>query len=106
MTATYKDAKKLGTLDQGLIDLMEQVLGDKPTSSLIGIGPEASIFGNLTGRQSNKITATMDELIKQTQIENARVSHALGLDPWSDPLNLDAAEPAGGNVTSSNPLGI
>lgn len=105
MTAAYKDAKKLGTLDAGLLELMDSILGDTPTSSIFGIGPEANILGNLTGRQSKKISSSMQQLIDETAIENARNAHLLGKEPWSDPLDLDLPKPNTQN-TSTNPLNI
>lgn len=107
MTAVYKDAKTLGTLDAGLLELMDQILGSKPTSSLFGIGEEGNIFANATGRRSSRISSSMQQLIDQTQLENARVAHSLGKNPYSNPLDLDLDnETAPVNNASTNPLGI
>lgn len=101
MTAAYKDAKKLGTLDAGLLELMDSILGEEPTSTFF-------VTENLTGKKSKKISTAMQELIDQTAIENARSGHLIGKEPWSNPLDLDFDEVRQNSTqnTSTNPLGI
>lgn len=109
MTAAYKDAKKLGTLDSGLLTLMDSILGDKPTSSIFGSGEEGNIFANITGRRQRRVSNQIGELIDQVQLENARDAYLLGIDPWSDPLGLDVLRKEAQstvNESSTNPLGI
>lgn len=84
MTSAYKKAETLGTLDRGVLDLMDQILGEKPTSSVVGWGPEGGIFTNVTGRKSSKISSAIDELIKNTSATQAKAKLRLGIDPTID----------------------
>ncbi len=74
MTAAYKDAKKLGTLDAGLLTLMEGIIGEEPTS---GFG----FLKNATGNRSDRIIAQIDQLIDTTSKENAKSKLRLGINP-------------------------
>lgn len=75
MTASYKDAKKLGTLDQGVLTLMEGLIGEEPTSGFWSVGR------NATGIRSGRIVAQIDQLIEATQNENAQTLIRLGINP-------------------------
>ncbi len=72
MTAAYKDAKKLGTLDEGLLTLMESLLGVEPIS---GLWP----FKNLFGGPATRIVSSIDSLIDTTQQELTRGEERLGI---------------------------
>lgn len=86
MTAAYKSAETLGTLDRGVLDLMDQMLGAKPTSSIIGLGEEGNIFANTTGRRANKISASLDTFITEASKSKAQSQLRLGIDPTQDYL--------------------
>jgi len=81
MTAAYKKAETLGTLDQGVLRLMDQILGEKPTSSIVGWGEEGNAVANFWGKRSNRIVSAMDELIATTKASNAKAKLRLGIDP-------------------------
>lgn len=86
MTAAYKSAETLGTLDRGVLDLMDQLLGAKPTSSIIGFGDEGNIFANTTGRRSDKISASLETFINEAVKSKAQSQLRLGIDPTQDYL--------------------
>lgn len=71
MTAAYKDAKKLGTLDTGLLTLMEQILGEEPTSTW-------NPFRNVTGQRSERLKSQVDSLIQTTDQEIKVAKERLG----------------------------
>lgn len=82
ITAAYKDAKTLGTLDKGVLQLMEGIIGEEPTSGAFTFG------ANFFGGKSNRIVNQLDELIETTSTENAQAALRLGLDPMAyDLLN-------------------
>jgi len=105
MTAAYKKAETLGTLDQGVLTLMNQILGEKPTSSIVGWGEEGNITANITGKRSDRIVSAMDELIATTQASNAKAKLRLGINPTID-TSLDTESDAEINqaygVTTAN----
>ena len=74
ITAAYKDAKTLGTLDAGLLTLMEGIIGEEPTSGL-------KFMKNASGNRSERIVAQLDELIEATSNETAKAKLRLGIDP-------------------------
>lgn len=74
MTAAYKDAKKLGTLDEGLLTLMEDIIGIEPTSGLF------TPFKNIFRGPQKQIIANIDTLIDTTNNELERDKQKLGLE--------------------------
>ena len=98
MIAAYKKAKTLGTLDQGVLDLMDMILGKEPTSGLFT--PLKNIFGG----PSNKIISQMDTLIGQLEEDLMEDNGILGgggtgvlpeedineFDSWYDYYSQDA----------------
>lgn len=91
MTAAYKDAKTLGTLDAGLITLMEDVIGTEPTST---INP----FKNAGNKKSDRIIGSIDSLLETTAIETARAKNRLGIIEISDDeaeIELEYGVPVG-----------
>ena len=74
MIAAYKDAKTLGTLDAGVIKLMDGIIGDEPTSGLY-------FTKNFFGGKGDQIVSQLDELIETTGKENIQSSLGLGIDP-------------------------
>jgi len=84
MTAAYKKAEQLGTLDTGVLNLMAQVIGEKPVSSIVGWGEEGNVFTNITGRKSRRVVEAMDQLIETTESKKARAQLQLGIDPLLD----------------------
>lgn len=74
ITAAYKDAKQLGTLDKGVLELMSGIIGEEPTSGVY-------FTQNLFGGKQNRIINQIDELIETTGRENAQASLRLGIDP-------------------------
>lgn len=79
MTAAYKQAETLGTLDEGVLRLMEGILGEEPTSTL-------NPFTNITGRQSRQVVSAMDKLIETTEEKKARAQMRLGIDPLEEAM--------------------
>ena len=77
MSAAYKDANQLGTLDKGVETLLTQILGDLPIS---GGDTGKSMFTNFTGKKSEKIVASVSTLLEETRRQRAASQHKLGLD--------------------------
>jgi len=71
MTAAYKKANTLGTLDEGVLQLMEQLLGVAPES---GYWPLENFFGG----KGQKIVSAIDSLIDTTTVELERDKGKLG----------------------------
>jgi len=86
MTAAYKDAKTLGTLDTGVLTLMESILGEEPTSTW-------NPFRNITGNKSERLTAQIDSLIKTTKNEIAKNEQRLGSTQTPPPASSSALQP-------------
>lgn len=74
MVAAYKDAKQLGTLDKGVLELMSGIIGEEPTSGLY-------FTQNFFGGKQNRIINQIDELIESAGKENMQYSLRLGIDP-------------------------
>lgn len=109
MTAAYKKAATLGTLDRGVLDLMQQLLGEAPVSSVSGTfwpGGSPGMFSNLTTRKGDKIVASIDEFILTTETAQAKAMLRLGIDPTLEPLpeeDSEAVDQAYGNGTAFSP---
>lgn len=74
MVAAYKSAEQLGTLDKGVETLLNQILGETPTSGL-------NIIKNATGRRSNQLSSSIQSLLDTTLAQKARAQHRLGIQP-------------------------
>jgi hypothetical protein len=74
MTAQYKEAAALGTIDAGVLTLMDSILGEEPTSSF-------NVLSNATGRKSNTLSAQLDTFIATTQATKTRDMLRLGINP-------------------------
>lgn len=74
LTAAYKKAETLGTLDAGVLNLMGQLLGESPTSGL-------DFTKNLTGRPAAKLVSSLDSFIDTAEKSKARASLRLGIQP-------------------------
>jgi len=72
ITASYKDAKKLGTLDAGLLTLVDSIIGESPTSG--AFTPLRNFFGGA----SNRVVSQLDSLIASTEKENEQARAQLG----------------------------
>ena len=94
ITAEYKRAESLGTLDAGLLKLMDSILGEEPTSSIVGYGPEGNIFTNATGRKSAKLSAQLGEFVDSLTTQRAQDQLRLGINPTvlapDDEAEIDA----------------
>lgn len=87
MTAAYKKAETLGTLDRGVLDLMAQLIGERPVSNLTGFSADnANIFANLTGGRSRQISAAMDTFIETTEAKMAEAEMRLGRNPLDEAI--------------------
>ena len=75
MTAKYKKAEQLGTLDNGVSKLMEQLLGEAPTSGFLD-APK-----NATGRPAAKLVSSLDTFINTAESSQAKAMLRLGIDP-------------------------
>lgn len=73
LTAAYKDARKLGTLDEGVLTLMEQILGPNPVTPIPGV--------NVFGGRSEQIVSSINELLDTTIAAQERDMTKLGLLP-------------------------
>jgi len=96
MTAAYKDAKKLGTLDEGLLTLMESIIGIEPSSGAL------LPFRNFFGGQANKIVSGMDSLISSSNIELQRDRDKLGIISGSAPSGIIYESPSGNTYNLPN----
>ena len=71
LTAAYKDAKKLGTLDIGVQNLVEQIIGERPVS----------IYKNIFGGRSKKIISQLNAFVTQIQREINQNKRQIGEAP-------------------------
>jgi hypothetical protein len=78
MTAEYKKAETLGTLDAGVLALMSQIVGEEPTSGLF------TPLTNATGRKSDKLSAQLGTFIENMTIGQASTKARLGIEPTVD----------------------
>lgn len=78
MTAEYKKAETLGTLDAGVLALMSQIVGEEPTSGLF------TPLTNATGRRSDKLSAQLGTFIENITLAQARDKARLGIEPSVD----------------------
>jgi hypothetical protein len=74
ITASYKKAETLGTLDAGVMTLMNQLLGESPTSTF-------NVTKNATGRPAAKLVESLDTFIETTEKAQSRSMLRLGLNP-------------------------
>jgi len=74
MTAEYKKAAALGTLDTGVLTLMDSILGTEPTSTF-------NPLTNITGRKSAELSSQLDTFITQTEANKTRDEARLGIVP-------------------------
>lgn len=75
LTASYKKAETLGTLDAGVLTLMSQLLGESPTSGFF------DPTKNITGRPAKKLVSSLDTFIETAEKAQARASLRLGINP-------------------------
>lgn len=78
MTAEYKKAETLGTLDAGVLALMSQIVGEEPTSGLLPVNQ------NLQGRRSAKLSSQIGTFIENITTAQARDKARLGIAPTVD----------------------
>lgn len=78
MTAEYKKAETLGTLDAGVLALMSQIVGEEPTSGLF------TPLTNATGRRSDKLSSQIGTFIENITLAQARDKARLGIEPSVD----------------------
>lgn len=83
ITDAYKEARTLGTLDTGVIQLVEGVIGEAP----IGI------VANFTGRKSRELVSSLDEVIETAEARRAKAQMRLGVDPIME-MQFSAEEDA------------
>lgn len=76
ITDAYKEARTLGTLDTGVITLVENVIGESPTSY--------NPLKDITGRESKKLVASLDTVIETTEARKAQAQIKLGIDPLQE----------------------
>jgi len=88
ITAAYKDAKKLGTLDAGLLTLVDSIIGESPTSG--AFTPLRNFFGGA----SNRIVNQLDSLITSTEKENEQARVQLGISNQGNNANFGVLTPA------------
>lgn len=84
ITAVYKDAKTLGALDAGVIQLVEGLIGINPTSGLLN--PLKNFFGG----PAKKFVAQVDSLIESANRELARDQERLGI--TEEPTRVDQSD--------------
>jgi hypothetical protein len=78
MTAEYKKAETLGTLDAGVLALMSQIVGEKPTSGFF------TPLTNATGRKSDKLSSQLGTFIENMTVGQASTKARLGIEPTVD----------------------
>lgn len=78
MTAEYKKAETLGTLDAGVLALMSQILGEEPTSGLF------TPLTNATTRKGDKLSAQLATFIENMTLGQASTKARLGIEPTVD----------------------
>lgn len=78
MTAEYKKAETLGTLDAGVLALMSQIVGEEPTSGLLPFNQ------NIQGRRSSKLSSQIGTFIENITTSQARDKARLGIAPTVD----------------------
>jgi len=89
MIAAYKKAKTLGTLDQGVLDLMDMVLGKEPTSGLFT--PLKNFFGGPSKKIVSQVNTLIEQLEGDLQEDNAILgSGGTGILPGEDIDDFDA----------------
>lgn len=88
MTAAYKDAKTLGTLDEGVLALMEKLIGIEPSSGFM-------ITKNIFGGPAKTIVSQMDSLIETVNGELIRDKEKIG-------QPLDEVSVAEGEISNSD----
>lgn len=87
LVSAYRKAETLGTLDKGVLDLMKQLLGERPVSTLTGWGEDnQSMFANVSGAQARKLVSALDTVIETTEAKRAEAQLKLGIDPMSEAL--------------------
>lgn len=100
MTAEYKKAETLGTLDAGVLALMSQIVGEEPTSTY-------NPLTNITGRKSNKLSSQIGTFIENITNAQARDKARLGIEPQVDFSVIaeddDAEINAGFGINTSTP---
>jgi len=85
ITAAYKDAQQLGTLDTGVLNLVSQVIGERPVSTISGWGEgNRNVFANIGGAQGRKLVAGLDSVIETTESDLAKTQIKLGIDPLAE----------------------
>lgn len=90
ITAEYKRAETLGTLDEGVLNLMKQIIGETPTSKWWP-------FQNVFGGKSTRISTQVGELILNMQNKLNADRARLGLPPMVFE-QADTIETAAGNT--------
>lgn len=78
MTAEYKKAEALGTLDTGVLTLMSQIIGEEPTSGFF------TPLTNATGRRSYKLSSQLNTFIENMTLGQAKDKARLGIEPDVD----------------------
>lgn len=78
MTAEYKKAEALGTLDTGVLTLMSQIIGEEPTSGFF------TPLTNATGRRSDKLSSQLNTFIENMTLGQAKDKARLGIEPDVD----------------------
>ena len=97
MTAEYKKAATLGSLDVGVLTLMEQILGEEPTSTF-------NPFANITGRRASKLGTQIDTFITQTESQKATAEARLGVGAQSNAITWSAFVPE--DLDEINGMGV
>lgn len=93
MTAAYKEAKSLGALDSGVLTLVEGVIGEEPTSTF-------NPFRNATGRRSNRIVASLDQLLEATANERDAAITRLGYTPLGSSVQFGLSQDEDSEINS------
>jgi hypothetical protein len=105
MTAEYKKAETLGTLDAGVLALMSQIIGEEPTSTF-------NLLTNVTGRKSKQLSSQIGTFIENITVNQARDKARLGIEPTvdftviSDEDNMEIDSLMGVNTTTSQQGGF
>lgn len=87
LTAQYKEAAALGTIDAGVLTLMDSILGEAPISTF-------NVASNATGRKSAKLSAQLQTFIDQTQATKSRDMLRLGINPQdASQVDLSVIDP-------------
>jgi hypothetical protein len=74
MTASYKQATALGALDEGVLLLVDGIIGEAPETST------AFSLYNIGGRKSKTVLAQIDEFKQDTQYSLNEYNRRLGID--------------------------